>query len=413
MEKDTVLYFHNFSFNGYQDNFLNSLENLSDGSKFFITMARRFRPSRFVTRNGEWSLPWNQELIPKFRMPEYDPAFKLSFSEVTDLEALTIKSRIHRGEKFAVLYSGGIDSTVVLASLIKNLSTEELKSVSVCASIHSIVENPSFFYKYILNKLNIIDSNSVKCDDLIEQGYIPITADEGDPIFGTMIGLNLYYNFDTLVEGLSDNTKYNLKKQKHQLISGELHYSVFKDLIIKHLSYNGDLNFGKLLYEKYVYNSATSSVPIHSVHDFFWWLIFNVKYLNCSVRAALYFNDRVDYSVAIDKIYNWYNSENYQLWSMNNNNNGEKIKNGITSYKSAARDYIYSLDKNEWYKTFKLKLESLNMIVNRQDLSNLPSSNLPIARIGFDKNFNALSVDDPKVREYFTNHLANYKIDWI
>ena len=108
MEKDTVLYFHNFSFNGYQDNFLNSLENLSDGSKFFITMARRFRPSRFVTRNGEWSLPWNQELIPKFRMPEYDPAFKLSFSAVTDLEALTIKSRIHRGEKFAVLYSGRI-----------------------------------------------------------------------------------------------------------------------------------------------------------------------------------------------------------------------------------------------------------------------------------------------------------------
>ena len=50
-------------------------------------------------------------------------------------------------------------------------------------------------------------------------------------------------------------------------------------------------------------------------------------------------------NIAINKIENWYLWPAYQQWSMNNNNNGQKIGYGAGTYKKVARDYIFELDK--------------------------------------------------------------------
>lgn len=407
------LYFHSLSFNGYQDNTLNDIYKECDtAGKFFIDISKRVNPSRFISRNGEWSLPWDQDLIPGFEMPEYNPNFNMSFSEVTDKRAQEIRTRIHAGEKFAVMYSGGIDSTVVLSSLIKNLTQEETQSITVCASIDSVIENPNFWNKFVLNKFKVIDSKTVKYDDLIEMNLTPITADEGDCIFGTLMGLTLYNNFDYYISELSPKTKERLSLMKDKISSSDVHYSVYKDLIIKHLSVKDNPDFGRLLYEKYHWNIQTSSVPVYSLHDFFWWLIFNVKYLNCSVRGAMYFNDRVDYKTAIYRIFNWFNGADYQRWSMVNNNNGQKIKKSVSTYKSAARDYIYDLDHNEHYKNFKLKLESLFNIVRTQDVKQLVVDQRPAARIFMTDKFEMLSINDESTVKFLKESLLNYKIDW-
>lgn len=405
------LYFASLSYNGYQDNFLNQLHSeAGPAGKFFINIAKRINPCRFVTRNGEWSLPWEQELIPKFQMPTYDPNFTKTFSEVTDTSALGLKYRIQKGEKFALMYSGGIDSTLILTAMIKNLTLEELKSFTVCASVTSMIENPYMWEHFIKDKIHVIDSKTVKYDDLIEMGYTPITADEGDCIFGTSLGLTLYNNFDYYIENLSPLAKDRLKPLKYKISSEDVHYSVYADLLIKHFGIPSDPTFGKLLYEKYVWNVETASVPIHSLHDFFWWLIFNVKYLNCAVRGALFHNDRIDHCTAVNKIENWYSGEEYQLWSMANNNNGQKIKKTVASYKWAAREYIWELDRNDYYKFFKLKTESLQFIINKQDFTK--SKILPQARIGFDTNYQPMSVDDPATQDYFRQAILNYKINW-
>jgi hypothetical protein len=412
MNRETKLYLYNFSYNGYQDDFLNSLEPLSPGASFFIKLSRRFKPNRLIARTGEWSLPWPQQLIPKFSMPEYDPSFSCSFEDVTDRQALKIKKRIQSGDKFALMYSGGIDSTTVLVSLLKNLTKEELQSISICCSLHSVAENPMFWSKFIEGNFNILDSNSLKYNNLFDLKLIPITADEGDPIFGTMAGLDLFLKFDRYVSDLSPASASKLKNLKSKMISGELHYSLFKDLIINHLNSSGDVNFAKALYEKLVVNIKTSRMPIHSVHDFFWWFIFNIKYLNCSIRGPVFFNDSEDFKYAIDNTYNWYNDVEYQLWSMNNNNNGTKIQSGISTYKTAARNYIFDFDKNLWYKNFKLKLESLNLVVNRQPVSNLPINRRPVSRMALDTEYNMYSLNDAKLQDYFKFHLENYKINW-
>jgi hypothetical protein len=413
LKLDDTLYFSSISFNRYNDEFWNSVyaDCAADG-KFFIDIAKRVNPTRFVTRNGEWSLPWKQELIPGYEMPDYDPTFSKTFAEVTDERAIGIKLQIQQGKKYAVLYSGGIDSTVVLSALVKNLTTEELASIVVCASIHSIVENPTFWNNHIDGKIKVLDSNLHKYDDLIEQGYLPITGDEGDCLFGTLFGLTLYNYFDYYIEDLSPESKAYLQTVKYKISDPDVHYSKYADLIIKHLDVPTNPEFGKLLYEKYVRNIETATVPIHSLHDFFWWLIFNVKYLNCSVRGPLYLNDRVEWRTAMDATVNWFNGADYQRWSMANNNNGQKIRSTLSTYKVAAREYIWDVDHNDWYKNFKIKLESLWNIGINQNVSTVPENRRPVARVGLTKDYEMLYIDDPSVQEFYRTHLQNYKIDW-
>lgn len=413
---DDRLYFSSIIFNRYQDQFWNDLrEESGPAGKFMIDMAKRINPNRFITRNGEWSIPWQQDIPPGFEMPEYDPNFSKSFEQVTDERALWIKQLINeQNQKIAVMYSGGIDSTLVLCSLIKNLTEEELKNVVVVTSSHAIVENPVFWEKFVFGKFKIYDSSKIKYDTLIELGYRPITADEGDCIFGTALGLTLYTNYDYYIKDLSTDSKLYLHSIRDKITSADVHYSAYKDLIIKHFSVEGSPTFGEEFYNKFVKNIETSSVPVQSLHDFFWWMIFNIKYLNCSIRGAIYFNDRIPVKTAIyDWIINWFNGADYQRWSMANNNNGEKIGYSQSTYKMAARRYIFSVDKNPWYFYFKTKLESLgHSIVYTQDTSMVPMDKHPNTRFGLDKDYNILYIDDPDVKNYITHHIVNYQQDW-
>lgn len=420
MKLDDTLYFSNIRREQDEEDsfFYKNYDNLPKSAQFFLDIGNRFSYHRFVTRNeGEWTLPWKQACIPDFVMPKYDPNFKKTFSEVTDNRALEIKSLINGGQKFALMYSGGMDSTAVLVSLLKNLSKEELESIVICCSIHSIIENPEFWKKYIYGKFKIFDSNEYLYDDYINMGYRPITADEGDCIFGTSIGLQLYHNYDHYVNLMKEDTRANLLKYKYKISDNDVHYSIYKDIIIRYLALDDTpkgLEFGRILYEKYVRNIETSSVPVNSLHDFFWWLIFNVKYLNCSVRGAIFFNQTMPVRQCIDNIFNWFNGYEYQQWSMNNNNNGTKIRKTLATYKHVQKEYIYDFDKNDWYFYFKTKLESLgNLGIKGKNQRDNPNSLVPIRYIvGINDSYEKLDITNLAIQNYFMENLMNYQIDW-
>jgi hypothetical protein len=421
MNLTDTLYFHNIRGNQRGLDACSLLpfwENMraecGPGGNFYLDINHRFRESRFVTRNGEWSLPWPQEIIPGFEMPEYNPTFSKTFDQVSNERALEIKQKINDGQKFAVMYSGGIDSTVILVALIQNLTKEELESVAICTSVHSMMENPEIWANHIHGKFKIIDSTYNRYDDFINLGYRPITGDEGDCIFGTSFALQLYHNYDYYVYASTNSSeiRQNLFKIKQDISNPEVHFSQYKAIIIRYLAYNTTpegLEFGRLLYEKYVHGVNTGTVPVNSLHDFFWWLIFNIKYLNCAVRGSIFFNRHITVKDGIDSIENWFSGKDYQRWSMVNNNNGCKIRNTLATYKFAARDYIYKFDNNPWYSEFKSKLESLGNL----NLSNKYTDNNPAQRIvAVDKNYNRIAMEDAGVKEYFLHHLSNYKIDW-
>jgi len=408
------IYFSSISYNNRYNNYWDHLrERVPDGGKFAIDLGLRINPNRFIGRVGTWSIPFPQDIMPEYAMPVYDPNFKKTFSEVSDEQALKVKAGIQQGKQYAVMFSGGIDSTVIMVALLKNLTQEELKSIVVLASQHTIIEHPAFWKTYIDGKFKVIDSITMKYDALIALGYIPITGDLGDNMFGTLAGLNLFFTYRALVKKLPQEKAEALFKLKDAVTDDNTHWSNYTDILIQYFQHPKNPDFGRQLHEKIARNIQDAPMPIHSLQDYFWWEMFNLKYTNCASRGSIYLNDTMNPKDCADRTLNWYNDADYQRWSMVNNGTGEKIHKTASTYKWAARQYIYDFDKNDWYFHFKLKIESLGPGLSlHQDLSKVPDPKRPIHRFGLNKRYEIQYMTEPSVIQYIEHHLGEFRVDW-
>lgn len=396
------------------------LNDLSEASRFYLNISRAFTFESYIPRDGEWTTPWPVTVEPNYQMPKYDPLFNKTFDEITDNCAKDIIKSIHTTDKeHTLFYSGGIDSTTMVVAVLKNLSKEELKKISICMSADSVLENPHFYKKYIQNKIKVIDSNVHDLSVHTKENRISVVADLGDGIFGTELGTRMYPQFFNIGKriGYADT---DLEKLYNNLSNDNYHYSKYKDLIIEYfncilrsrfLNYSDlDQKFGELYYAKLDYNIKTSSVPVISLHDFFWWIIFNVKFMHCALRPGTIHSTGDDRSKIFNGgMFNWYGHD-YQLWSMVNNNTGEKIQ-GTTqgSYKWAAKKYIHDFDKNDWYFTHKIKFASMPLVVSRNWSKNLDKLDPFFA---MDENYKIKYFGDPVIDNYIREQILNYKIDW-
>ncbi len=351
--------------NMYWDNLY---PRLGPNAQFWIDIGRYLGKNRIINRHGTWASPWKTKIAPGFEMPSYNPNFKMTFEEITYQKTLDIKKIIHTTDsRIGVFYSGGIDSTVCLAALIQFLNPEELQKIDVCLSAESIIENPYFYEKFILNKMNVFDSAKIRYDYFQQNGHYAITSDQGDSIFGTELGTKLYYSYFSRLKNLSVASRSHLISISEKISDPDTPYENYKDLLINYFQLPQSPEFGEKFYNSLDENIKSSLVPVLSLHDFFWWYIFNIKYLECALRSTIYYTTAPDIEKSIrHTVINWFNDPNYQLWSMANNNNGTKIK-GLSpaSYKFAARQFIYELDKNDWYFKYKSKLSSLINITQR------------------------------------------------
>lgn len=391
---------------------------LPAGSKFLLNTAHAFGYSSFIPRQGEWTLPWKVAVAPGYEMPEYDPNYSKSFAEVSDMRAMDLKNLINQtGKKFAVFWSGGIDSTCCVTAILKNLTPEELKHVHIAMSPDSIIENPNFYNNFIRGKIQVVDSQENRYSDFVEQGFVCIPSDLGDALFGTELGTKMYAQFKELAYNLPADTRKLVENLYYDVISEDVHYSRYEELIVAYLDAllakgkaivrPSDASFGRKFYEKLVHNINTSTVPIHSLHDFFWWIIFNIKFMHCALRAPyLYSMGENRRKVAEEGVFSWYGSKDYQQWSMNNNNNGQKI-NGTrqSSYKHVARNYIHEFDKNDWYYRYKLKIASLPIVNYRNWQKNVADYG---TRFGMNSNYDMLRFKDPAVDEFILTSLQNF-----
>lgn len=418
---DKEFYFRMVSF--YNRTFFSIISphfnDLPDDARNYLNLSRAFTYESFNPRNGIWETPWKQHIPNDHKMPDYDPNFNLSFDEVTDLRAHDVKKILEDDKKIAIFYSGGIDSTTCLTSLIKNLSKDELEKISVALSPDSIIENPSFYEKFIKDKLRIIDSTENTYSDLFEKGYICISSDLGDAIFGTELGTKMYAQLDYLAQSLSTNDKNLTISLMNSISDPDIHYSNFKFIISLYLNNilktkvpsnydQRDFNFGEYFYNKFDKNIKTSNIPVYSLHDFFWWIIFNIKYLHCAFRPGVLYGLGSEKRDIFKKgIIHWFGSDEYQLWSMRNNNNGEKIKGRTqSSYKWAARKYIYELDHNDWYFYHKIKIGSLPFVM-RQNYKKYFKEFDPI--FGMDTDYKMIYMGDSEFDDSVIESLYKFK----
>jgi hypothetical protein len=296
---------------------------------------------------GNWVIPADRtgtirmpvDLVAQFPLAKYRP-FRTEFEELCNTRAIQVLSQAEKlGTSLYVLYSGGIDSTCLLVSLLKNASPEQKKHIVVLLSQDSISENRRFYDEHIRGKLRM--GSSITFPDLIGEDVCLLSAEHADMVLGTeKIGkLMMRFGPDSIYKRYDRTMLAELYADYlgGDIAAADLHMGIFERL------------------------RDVSPVPIVSNMDFLWWVNFCIKWQSCFYYILLFASPRnaakVTPAYVDTRFISFYNTDEFQLWSMNNLD--KRIKDTWKSYKWVAKDIIYEFNKDEEYRDNKTKKGSL------------------------------------------------------
>jgi hypothetical protein len=157
-------------------------------------------------------------------------------------------------------------------------------------------------------------------------------------------------------------------------------------------------------------NIKTSDVPVYSLYDFYWWNLFNLKYIHLAKKLYIIDNFKMSFNDIEKNMFDWYNNNDYQKWSMVNNYSGEKIEFSSPTLKLCAKKYIRDFDKNDWYFYFKQKLPS-NEQQKVRSTEKWGKINL-MTIFGLNEQSERLYLEDKTVQDYILHHLSSFEKDW-
>lgn len=260
----------------------------------------------------------------------------VSFASICQQRAAEI-AHTTSNRPIRVLWSGGIDSTVALIALIKELrAQDQLHRLKVLLSQESIQEFPSFFHEEIEHKLPF-DLITTTIYDHIRDDEVSVTGEHGDQLFG------------------SDKLKYAVQ-------TGEA-YRPYEDVLPYFISRKlGTEKHTQAIIDYIQPQLAHSPVTLSTYYDYLWWMNFSLKWQNVSLRLIDGLGKAPD--VLGKTFFHFFRSLEFQNWSISNHD--KKIKQEWNSYKYIAKQYIHDFHPDEEYLAFKEKEPSLKEVLVRK-----------------------------------------------
>lgn len=344
-------------FSSYREDSSN-LRNIFDIKKHIAIV------SDFCSRTNLNNNYFDRYFLDNQLMPDYDSDFNKKISIICDERAFEIQDKLLLSDKkLHVMWSGGIDSTAVLVSILKNFKSEALERVVVCLNYFSIVENPMFYLKYIKDKIKV-DSVSKKYN--LDSDYIFVDGEPGDFLFGSEFCLNKF---------MPKYGDYVYKDWKNNL-------DKIKDVLDNDWLINNQIE-----------NFTNKNVPVSTVMDFFWWINFDnrwsVKCFNKIISHLSYNNINNDTIKSVmENGINFFNTIDFQKWAMCKDAIEPNYIRSLTDYKMPLKNYIFDFDNNEYYKDYYIKLNSN---------SNFPKYSLDkplIIYIDHNNNYNIINANN-------------------
>jgi len=306
-------------------------------------------------RVGTFNTPWNAPSNPLYAMPELK-FIPDTLSDLMDKRAIELYNEAkNTNKRLAVMWSGGIDSTAVLVSLLKNIPSNEHDIIEVILTTSSIYENFIFYSKHIDKKLKQQHYVHVKLNLEFLDRYILLHGDPADCLFGPNMP--------------SDN---NQTVQNYQASGSHLQPHSPDTIKVKHplLSvYKFSFDWNEWYYNKIVHtlNEHQQQDYVSTVSDFWWWNYFNFKWEFSCQRPFFYMrlSDDKDgvplYKKPIPEAYQrqfakntFFNTDKFQQWSYTNLKT--LIPRDVSKHKIDVKRYVYEFDRNEIYFATKTKV---------------------------------------------------------
>jgi hypothetical protein len=307
----------------------------------------------FIDRTGTIKMPVDTGVPDHLKMPAYDNNFSLSYKDccskrVQELVSLQDKHNL----PIRLMYSGGIDSSLILASFIDTLGvSESAKRLEVVLSQESIYENPWMWDKFIRPHFTILNSENYK--NLINNEAI-ISAGEGnDQLLGAEI-------FKSLVDWGGDG----VLNKKHSA-----------DLIIDFLKFRNLTNEEAEVWYSLLFNLISKAeCSIETIGDWWWWVNFTCKWSNVYYRMlrTLPENFVIDQNFTNIHYQQFFCTDYFQQWSMKDTS--QKHQGNFMTYKYHAKELVADVMNSPEYLG-KLKRGSLYEIFKVNKTSNVIDSN--------------------------------------
>lgn len=273
------------------------------------------------------------------------------------------------GRHVYVCWSGGIDSTSILVSLLKVASKEFLQNITVLYSPESVMENAYFFSRFIRGKLRAKNIDDFRVTAENHDQILIVDGEAGNQIMSQNIIHKLIYagRLDLLNQPWR-NTKID------QLLLGATDFA------------------GNLVQDSIDH----APIPIETGFDFIWWANFNFKFDDVLLRKALNYTQDLDAAQSRDfykhSLYRFYEHPRMQIWSMLSKDLRRESAKHMPKY--IPKRYIFEFDHNDFYFSNKSEEGSSSQVFFNKDVG---ARNTGI--FALDQDWNKYNISDPLVRK--------------
>jgi hypothetical protein len=277
----------------------------------------------YTVRAGKNVLPFNSAIVDQLDlgMPAFDKNFNCGLNDITDQRCHELL-QTHADKPWLIFWSGGIDSTAVLVSILKNVPLSERSRIQVACNKISVYENVRFYYDYIVPNFATVDSTFLSLSEKLLTDYYVLTGEFADQLF---------YN-----NKITDPDR-DLFQDPDQLLTC----------------------IPEQVYQQMIANIQSVDIPVQTYRDFFWWFSFNLQWTGAKIQPVI---KSVSNGPEFIKLYlknyvGWFETDAYQQWAMQNYCIG----------KLELKQYIHEFNHDDYYFTFKTKGTSLGRMPDRSN----------------------------------------------
>lgn len=291
----------------------------------------------FADRTGTIKVPVKTSIPDVLALPSYDANFSKTYEEccIARVEELAqLQDRLDVPIK--ILYSGGIDSSLILTSFIKRLGVAETaKRVVVLMDQESIHENPGLWEQFIRPHFKIIDSDKYGAE--LRPDSIIVAGEGNDQLMGS-----------------------DIYKDVHRWGGpGILNQKWTEGIMKDYFSYKGMTDEERdLWFRLFADLIGRAECPVDTVADWWWYINFTCKWSSVYHRMMFYVQDSGNITQEYMKTYyqQFFNTDDFQRWSLVDRTH--KHQGDYVTYKYHARDLIIDVIKDSRYAV-KIKRPSL------------------------------------------------------
>lgn len=342
----------------------------SDYMSIYRSLPRPPGIEYFLPRNsnidlhGPWKLDPTSYPIPAM------PGSTITFESAADEFGSTVCHKLDQDRQVYLMWSGGIDSTVIAVCILKHINPSQYRNFHVVLSESSKRENPIFYHKF-LKQFDQIDISTFDPALIDLSNSTILDGEGGDQIYGSS----------------NANKFFSQHPDKIMLPWRE-------NLDFLHTCWHNPNvpNFWEYFLDIMETTIKQNTAPVETLYDFFWWVNFNFKLDSTLFRHTLRLSDNIsdenfEYFSKI-VMHRFYADNKIQQWSMTAGA-ADKINTARKTVKWAGRKYIYNFDHNEFY--FREK---------RKEFSKEAAATTGARYFAIDKNYQRYSFWDRKTRQH-------------